>query len=335
MTEGRVRRWGRRAISVPLYFALALATCIGAPLWLLATLLLDLGSRRGRRLPRVRAWLFLSCYLCCETAGIVLAALLWTVTAGGRLGGAPRYLAANAALQRWWTSTLYAAAKRVFSLRIEVAGAECAEAGPFLLFVRHSSTADTLLAAALLANPHRLTLRYVLKRELLWDPCLDIIGQRLPNVFVDRDAARRAVEVQAIADLARGLGRTSAVLIYPEGTRFSEAKRDRAVRALGAKGSERLAGIARTYRSVLPPRIAGPIALLEAAPHLDVVLLEHHGFEGAATFARFFGGELIGATIRARVRRIAAASIPTADRASWLFETWAETDRWVSSWAAG
>ena len=35
---------------------------------------------------------------------------------------------------------------------------------------------------------YHLRLRYVLKRELLWDPCLDIVGQRVPNIFVDRDA---------------------------------------------------------------------------------------------------------------------------------------------------
>jgi hypothetical protein len=61
-----------------------------------------------------------------------------------------------------------------------------------------------------------------------------------------------------------------------------------------------------------------------------VIVLEHAGFEGAATFGRFWRGELIGKTIRARLRRIPASAIPHDRRDRWLFETWAETERWVS-----
>ncbi len=327
-------KWRRRAITVPACLTLALASCLGAPVWLVVALAFDVATGRARRLPRTRALTFFTFYLCCEAAGIVFAALLWVGTSRAQMVGLGRYRNANAALQRWWTHALYEGAKTIFSIRVEIEDRALAREGPFLLFVRHTSSADTLLAAALVANPFHLLLRYVLKRELLWDPCLDIIGQRLPNAFIDRTSARRGAEVMAIAELAGELDPQSAVLIYPEGTRFSESKRDRAVLALEARGPALLAEIARSYRSVLPPRLAGPLALLESAPALDVVLLEHHGFEGAATFARFWSGELIGATIHARIRRIAAAAIPVADRARWLFETWAETDRWVSRVAA-
>ena len=334
MIDSFGKKWRRRAVTVPACIVLALASCLGAPLWLALALAFDVGTGRARRLPRTRALAFFAFYLCCEAAGIVFAACLWMITSRARMVGPGRYRDANAALQRWWTDALYEGAKTIFSISVEVEGLALARRGPFLLFVRHTSSADTLLAAALVANPFHLLLRYVLKRELLWDPCLDIIGQRLPNAFVDRTSARREGEVVAIAELAEELDPQSAVLIYPEGTRFSESKRDRAVLALTERGPAPLAEIARSYRSVLPPRLAGPLALLEAAPALDVVLLEHHGFEGAATFARFWSGELIGATIHARIRRIAAAAIPVADRARWLFETWAETDRWVTGVAA-
>ena len=170
-----------------------------------------------------------------------------------------------------------------------------------------------MLAAALVGNPNRLLLRYVLKRELLWDPCLDLVGRRLPNTFIDRRAPQRQAEVAAIAQLATGLDERSAVLIYPEGTRFSEEKLGRAVQALREKGMDALAAIAATYRHCLPPRLLGPLALLEAAPGVDVVLLEHTGFEGAATFARFWSGALVGRTIRVRLRRIEAAAIPPTE----------------------
>ena len=63
---------------------------------------------------------------------------------------------------------------------------------------------------------------------------------------------------------------------------------------------------------------------------VDVVFLEHTGFEGAATFARFWTGALVGRTIRVRLRRIAAGTIPGTGRDRWLFEQWTEADRWIT-----
>ena len=215
-------------------------------------------------------------------------------------------------------------------MRVSTEGLEVARGGPFLLFVRHASLADTVLAAAFVAGPGRLLLRYVLKRELLWDPCLDIVGRRLPNAFVKRRGPGLEAEVAAIARLAEGLDARSAVLIYPEGSRFREAARAAAVAALEEKGPAELAAIARGLRNVLPPRLRGPLALLDAAQGVDVVLLEHTGFEGASSFREFWNGSLVRGLLRLRLRRFAASSIPVERRDRWLFERWAEMDRWIS-----
>lgn len=143
------------------------------------------------------------------------------------------------------------------------------------------STADTVLAAALVANPHRRRLRYVLKRELLWDPCLDIVGQRLPNVFVGREAEARGPQLERLRRLAGELGPDEGVLIYPEGARFAPRKLGSALERLEREGPPELLTIAKGYRSVLPPRLAGSLALLEATRGHDVLFLEHSGFEGA------------------------------------------------------
>jgi len=96
----------------------------------------------------------------------------------------------------------------VFGLRVRLVERDPIGEGPIHLFVRHVSVADTLLAAVLLQHREGWRLRYVLKRELLWDPCLDLVGQRLPNYFVDRggsDAQREIDGVRALAaDLTAG-----------------------------------------------------------------------------------------------------------------------------------
>ena len=332
--ESQASIWSRRALSLPLYLGLAGLCLAGAPLWLLLTTAADLGSGRVRTWPRTRALAFFALYLACEVTGVLVATLLWLATLGGRIGGPGRYLQANASLQRWWTSTLFRGGALLFSMKVEVEGLELAREGPLLLFVRHTSTADTVLAAALVANPGRLLLRYVLKRELLWDPCLDVVGRRLPNAFVDRSGTRSRVEIEAVARLARDLDARSAALIYPEGTRFTPERLARGVEALRERKLEKLAAIASGFRHVLPPRLGGPLALLAAAPGVDLLLVEHCGLEGAEHFATFWGGGLVGATIRVRLRRFAAASIPLSGRDEWLFERWAEMDRWIASASA-
>jgi 1-acyl-sn-glycerol-3-phosphate acyltransferase len=321
--------WARRAISIPLYTLLTALYVLGAPLWLLAVALADLLAGQYQTWPRTRALGFFGLYLTCEVAGVAVATAVWTATLGGRFGGPERYLQANATLQRWWTAALFHGTVWLFSIRVQVEGLELAKAGPLLLFVRHAASSDTVLAAALVANPNRLLLRYVLKRELLWDPCLDIVGRRLPNSFVDRNSPRRRGELDAIAQLGHGLDARSAVLIYPEGTRFSAKKLASGLDALRTRKEDRLLAIAAQFSHVLPPKPGGALALLQAAPQADVVFLEHAGLEGAATFDRFWRGGLIGQTLRVRLRRFEAASIPAQDRDLWLFERWAELDAWI------
>jgi 1-acyl-sn-glycerol-3-phosphate acyltransferase len=328
--ESLLSIWARRAVTIPLYLLLAVLAFVTAPLWATAGLAWDALTGAARRRSRTRALAFFTLYLGCEAAGLLAATVIWIVTLGGRLGGPRRWIELNAALQRRWADALLFGSLRIFSVRVSTEGLDLAQSGPFLLFVRHASMADTVLAAAFVANPNRLLLRYVLKRELLWDPCLDVVGRRLPNAFVNRRGPGLDAEVAAVAGLATGLDARSAVLIYPEGKRFSEPRRAAALVALREKGLDELASIAGEFRYVLAPRLRGPLALIDAARGVDVVLLEHTGFEGASSFAEFWKGSLVGGTLRIRLRRIPASEIPAEGRDRWLFDRWAEMDRWIS-----
>jgi 1-acyl-sn-glycerol-3-phosphate acyltransferase len=56
---------------------------------------------------------------------------------------------------------------------------------------------------------------------------LDIVGNRLANCFVRRNSGDSDREIAAVQRLMEDLGPNDGVLIYPEGTRFTEAKRRR------------------------------------------------------------------------------------------------------------
>ena len=92
-------------------------------------------------------------------------------------------------------------AERVFALRTVIEGEDAIEPGPILVFIRHVSQADTLLPVVLITRRHGIALRFVLKQELLWDPCLDIVGHRLPNVFVRRGSGESEREIAAVQRL--------------------------------------------------------------------------------------------------------------------------------------
>jgi 1-acyl-sn-glycerol-3-phosphate acyltransferase len=322
----------RRLLTIPAY-AIAWAVWLAAaPVWLPLAAIVDLVRRsQGTAL---RSTAVVTVYLTCELLGIVASGGLWAWNLVRPLG-AERWTDLHFRLEAWWGATLLQAVVRFFGLRLEVENDADLGRGPYLLLLRHTSTADTLLASALVSRPHGLRLRYVLKRELLWDPCLDIVGHRVPNVFVDRFSEDSAREVRSVQALANGLGPRDGILIYPEGTRFSKAKRIRVLERLQQKGDAEALEYARSLTSVLPPRPGGFLGLLGAAPDADVIVGVHTGFESAESLARVFRGALLHRVIRVQFRRIPRAEIPTEPDAqvAWIRAEWSRVDAWVAQYS--
>jgi 1-acyl-sn-glycerol-3-phosphate acyltransferase len=276
----------------------------------------------------IRLYCFGLVYLTAETAGLVALGATWVAAGFGRFRSP--LLNWAFAIQQTWAGVLLAAVKGIFRLRLEVAGENVVSPGPIVLMVRHTSIVDNLLPAVLVSTRHRIRLRYVLKRELLSDPCLDVAGNRLPNYFVQRGADDTQAELSAIRELATGLGTNDGVLIYPEGTRFTKAKQTRALEKLRER-DQGLFEQAQQLSHVLPPRLSGPLALLDAAGTADVVVLTHQGLEGFAHLRDIWAGGMVDATIRVEFWRIPRSDIPAnrEDRISWLYETWARVDTWI------
>ena len=320
----------RRLLTIPGYVIAWFLLLGGAPLWLPLAAIVD-AVRRSRGVA-LRCAVFLTYYLSCEVLGIAISAGLW---AWGSVfpASAERWAELHYRLEAWWGTALLRGVVRVFGLRLEVDDDADLGRGPYLMLVRHASTGDTLLASALVSRPYGTRLRYVFKRELLWDPCLDIVGNRLPNAFVDRFSDDSASEIRRARELARDLGPRDGILTYPEGTRFSEEKRSRVLERFDREGDAKMLDYARSLQFVLPPRPGGTLGLLEAAPEADVVVCNHTGFEGAVSLASIWRGSLVNQTVRVQFRRIPRAAIPNNRdaRLVWLLEEWRRVDAWVAS----
>lgn len=326
LSESGLARWSRRLAALTLLSvgwtlgALALVTL--GPILAIADLLTRASWARLRALLAVQA------VLTCEGLGLVVAAWTWLTQpfASGR------WIERNRALQLSWVKVLFRALCLIYGTKLVVeeagVGADSREERPLIVLSRHTSLVDTLLPMLLLEGR---PLRYVLKRELLWDPCLDVVGQRLPNAFVQRGGNTEA-EVRKLGALARDLNPGEGVVIFPEGTRYTPAKRDQVLEALKRKGDAETRSRAEGLRHLLPPRVAGAEALLAACPEADVLVLAHTGLEGAQSLASFWRGHLIGREIRVRLERIPADQVPRSREGveRFLWETWRGMDAWLA-----
>lgn len=336
-TSRRSSSLARRIVTIPRTLVLFAVVTPALPILLAAALVADAIRAALSKTPWIlsRLVLLLETYLLAEVVGLAALFVAWIAAwiASGFGSSRARLIDWTYAIQGAWVGCLFAAVKRIFDLRFDVSGDEQAKPGPILVLIRHTSIADVLLPSVFITRRHGVRLRFVLKRELLQDPCLDVAGNRIPNHFVARSSKESAAEIEAIRDLTRDLGPSEGVLIYPEGTRFTEEKRGALIQRLsnaGEGGGPALAR-ARRFQRVMPPRLGGPLALLDGYSAADVLIVAHRGFEGFATITDVLSGGLVGRTVHVRMWRVPRSSVPASrdDRAAWLDDQWAAVDRWV------
>lgn len=320
----RVDKFRRRAISIPALATAAVTLTASAPIWLPIALLAD-AARLKFRLPIARLLAFAVCWCWIEFAGVVRAGWLW-------VSGCSGDEAAHYELMAWWSGALIVALGATVGMRPRLEGAEALEGGNAIVLARHASLGDSLLSGWALSNQAGLRPRYVLKKELLFDPCLDVVGLRVPNHFLDRGTHDGSVELDALRRLAAGVGPGIVGVIFAEGTRASDAKRSRALEKIAERDPERAERLA-PLRRLLPPRWAGSAALVEGAPDADVVLAWHTGFDGLDSFRGMI--ERVGeplVPVRFVTRRVQRADVPDgAAFGPWLDEQWLRLDREVDA----
>lgn len=317
----------RRLATVPGLYLLGVLLIVLIPVWLPIAALTDVARRRFR-FPTVRLLSFAVAWSWLEIAGVTASFVFW-------LTGQRRNLPFHYALQRWWAKNLLGALGVLCGIRVTVDNVDALRPGPVLLFARHASLADSLVSAYVVAHLGRMHPRYVLKRELLVDPCLDVVGQRLPNHFLDRDAPDSGPELAALERLVAGMDSDSVGIIFPEGTRANPVKRTRAMEKISVNDPERGRRLA-DVQHLLPPRPSGAVAMARGNPNADIVIAWHVGFEGMDTFGGIYAALARPVPpIHFVFERFARSGVPKVDNESngaftkWLDERWVEIDKAV------
>lgn len=298
----------------------AVVATMSAPIWVALAVVID-AARLRWRFPVARLLLFGWYWSIIECAGVLISFALW-------MSGQSNNQVLHYRLMGWWAGKLMTGLRIAMRASIDVDDTGAFEEGNAVVLCRHASLADSLVSAWVICTKRGLSPRYVLKRELLWDPCLDIVGLRVPNYFVDRGSQQSTNELAAVTRLSAELAISDVAVIFPEGTRSSDAKRNRAIEKIRDQSPERLAAT-EGLRHLIPVRPSGTLALLDGAPHADLVIAWHTGFDGLSTF-----GGVITALGRSdvrivfRARRLQRSLLPDVNVA-WLDDVWAKMDREV------
>lgn len=328
MAESRRAVITRRMVTIPRSIILFLLLVALAPLLIPLALIIDgvrwLIDRHPAMTIRLLAFAFV--FSTVELLGLIWLLGSWIRR---RPANGERLVADAWPIQVWWAQSLLSAVKRIFDLDFAVSGQEDAAPGPIIALFRHASIVDNLLPAVLITGDLGVRLRWIVKRELLTLPSLDVAGRRLPNYFVDRSSDDPRRELSQIRALGQGLGPEDGVLIYPEGTRFTPARLQRALERL-RESDDRMLPDAEKLRHVMPPRPGGTLTLLDSGA--DVVVGMHHGLEGFAKLKDLWAGGLVGRTVTVTLTRIPASDIPAGrrERVDWLYSTWQEIDDWIN-----
>ncbi|MDQ2622757.1 MAG: 1-acyl-sn-glycerol-3-phosphate acyltransferase [Actinomycetota bacterium] len=326
-------RMTRRVIGIAAEVLAFVLMTVLFPLLLLIAAIVDLSLWIRNRKPWVAVRLLpaMWCFLFGEIEALVKLPFIYAFTGGPFGRGSIRRRRWIYVLRIRWARNHLGAVRKLFGMKLEVENLELTAKGPFILMIRHASILDNLLPDVLIGHTYGIGVRFVIKREIQTLPAIDIGGRWIPTVFIRRGSLDPATEIAAVRDLTHDMSPGEIVGIYPEGTRPTPQKIARAQEII----SERQPGIApyaARLNHLLPPRMGGPLALIdEASAGTDLVFCAHYGFDGIRTVGNIWHGDLVGATIKVRFWRCAGEEVPPGEQArtEWLFDRWQVLDDWV------
>ncbi len=322
------QRWTRRAKTIPAMLGLTIVAIGFGPILIPGAILYDL-VRARTSLPTLRVYAFVCQYLVNDSIEIILAGPLWILAGFGTRLNQTSSRTRHVRLQAWSIAVLARRAETLLGIRLhtDVDIDSVLAPGPAIVVCRHVSLFDASLPA-LLYQRLGIHTRTVIMAELLADPGFDLLYQRVGSVFIQRDDVNESR--RQAAQLGDGLDPTTVAVIFPEGRLFRPDLLAHFIERLEQRDparGERLTGL----RHLLPPRPGGLIALLDAAPDADVVVINHAGFDSYPTFAQLARSIPLTRPIQISATRVHRDDIPDDPelRIRWLDHIWCDMDNWI------
>lgn len=323
----------RRILGIIVEVVLFVVSTILFPLLLLVAAIVDLALWLKRRKPWVSVRLLpaLWCFLFGEIEALVKLPFIYVLTGGPFNRGSVTRRRWIYVLRIRWARNHLGAVKIFLGVKIETEGLEKTAQGPFILMIRHASILDNLLPDVLIGHQYGIGVRFVIKREIQTLPAIDIGGRWIPTVFIKRGSLDPETEIKSVRQLTHEMSPGEILGIYPEGTRPTPKKIKRAQEVIAERQPE-IAPYAARLNHLLPPRMGGPLALIdEASAGTDIVFCGHVGFDGLRSVGDIWAGELVNKTITVKFWRYSGSEIPDDEtaRTEWLFDCWQKLDDWV------
>jgi 1-acyl-sn-glycerol-3-phosphate acyltransferase len=321
----------RRPVTITAWLLMSTVCLVLSPLllglaWFYSTV-------SGRPQPLIFARLVIA-YFALELAALLACGALWLASGGGLLMGSQTFQRLHYRLLRWFVHSF--AGRWCALLEIDVPEGESPEATralqadrPLLFFSRHAGPGDTVVLIDLLLTRFDRLPSVVFKQSIVIDPCVDLIGHRLPHAILNTTEPERCEA--RIEEVAMGLRDRGVLLLFPEGGNFTAERRRLAIGKLWRKGRRSEAQEAENMTHVLPPRSTGVLAALRGNPDADVIFAAHTGL-GLAAFPReLWRAAPIGRTLKTRMWLWPAADHPEEPEAqsAWIYNCWKQIDEWI------
>jgi 1-acyl-sn-glycerol-3-phosphate acyltransferase len=331
----------RRLLLAPLTVVIAVALIVLFPLLaLVATAFGLVKLSRPGRMRGLRVLWFAVVWLTGETLALFTCLALWVASGfGGRLRTEP-YASRHYAVMRWFVGLMYRVGTATFGVSVEVeepefdAAEEAARlARPVIVLSRHAGPGDSFLLVHHLLNVYGRRPRVVMKATLQLDPSVDVMFNRLPNVFISRRKGGEGLFVEEIRRLAGSMDPDGALVIFPEGGNWTPGRWQRGIQRLRRKGRPDLAARASEMPNVLAPRTGGVLAAISAAAEADVIFVAHAGLDTLVSMGDIWRGLPIDQVVRAKWWRVPAGQVPRdagrEAQVKWLYDWWQLIDGWV------
>ena len=161
-----------------------------------------------------------------------------------------------------------------------------------------------------------------------------MVVSRLPSCFLP-SASDTADDLPGrLAEVARALTGSDAMLIFPEGGNWTPRRHRRVVTRLRRRSGQQAAADAAANQHVLPPRPGGVLACLAARPDLDVVIVAHTGLDDLVAPVQVWRAlPLADRPMIVRWWHEPAQALPVSpdERYQWLQIQWTIVDSWIDS----